>query len=115
MKHGYGMFSIKFERILAHRESYEIYKDKIPNGLIVCHKCDNPCCVNPDHLFLGTHADNTHDAQRKGRIKIAQCPSLTNFLKGCKCDDCKEFKKEYRKNLWIKNKQKRITSINNVK
>lgn len=69
-QNGYGVITNAYQQLLAHRVAYELYKSPIPKGLVVCHKCDTPCCVNPDHLFLGTQKENIHDMMKKGRKRV---------------------------------------------
>lgn len=64
---GYGMFTISKHRDRAHRISFRIHCGPIPDGMLVCHRCDQPLCVNPTHLFLGTISDNAQDKIHKAR------------------------------------------------
>lgn len=66
---GYGVVSIFGRKVIASRAVFELANGTFHCWMCVCHRCDNPPCVNPDHLFLGTHKDNIKDAQFKGRLK----------------------------------------------
>ena len=64
---GYGMFSFRRRSIRAHRFSWQLAHGRSPGKALVCHRCDTPACVRPDHLFLGTPGDNFRDCLAKGR------------------------------------------------
>lgn len=69
---GYGMTTLtigpkQLRHMHVHRLSWEVFRGVIPDGMCVCHHCDNRKCINPDHLFLGTHQDNMRDMKKKGR------------------------------------------------
>ena len=64
---GYGRFWYKDQMRLAHRISYILFVEDVPEDLCILHSCDNRACVNPSHLFLGTQKDNIHDMIKKGR------------------------------------------------
>lgn len=69
---GYGQIGVgpRCQPARAHRVSWELHRGEIPAGAGVLHKCDTPCCVNPDHLFLGDQGDNTADMMRKARAPV---------------------------------------------
>ncbi len=70
IQNGYGQIGILAGKAgYAHRVSYELHNGPIPDGMYVCHSCDNKRCVNPNHLWLGTAKDNAQDARKKGLIK----------------------------------------------
>lgn len=84
---GYGLSAKRIGTVLAHRISYRIHRGVFDLNLCVLHKCDNPPCVNPDHLFLGTDMDNMRDMHSKGR-------NFTPFKKSIWCKKGHEFTEE---------------------
>ena len=76
-KYGYGLLGVNGKSSLAHRIAYELAYGVAPGDAFVCHTCDNPACVNPAHLFLGSHQDNMEDMTKKGRAgqsRKTHCP-----------------------------------------
>ena len=111
---GYGRMRINNKKYSAHRVSYTLHKGEIPNGLYICHTCDNPSCVNPEHLWAGTAQDNCLDKAKKKRHpkqKVTHCPKGHEYTPENTGRDphryCKECKKENAKKKKVQNaKQK---------
>ncbi len=78
---GYGRVKVNYKQVFVHREVWAKQFGAIPAGMCVCHKCDVPNCINPEHLFLGTHKENMEDRARKGRYDNAgeKAPSAKLF------------------------------------
>lgn len=75
---GYGVFHLRKRMVAAHRVAYRLHTGRDPGKLNVCHHCDNPACCKPEHLFLGTQADNVQDCINKGRDHKARVSGSKN-------------------------------------
>ena len=105
LKTGYGVVSIKGKNIRAHRIAYELTKGKIPQGYGVCHTCDNPSCVKPDHLWIGTHKENMEDRNKKGGYLIETSDFIRNLkimTKGGRPKQVNKVLIEKRKEIMVK-------------
>lgn len=102
--YNYGILRFDGKTHTISRLVVELSGKNIPDGYYVCHKCDNPPCCNPEHLFIGSPKDNAVDAQKKGRRKIAEHGKIAMYtVNKCRCKKCKsswnEYKKSYRLRL----------------
>jgi hypothetical protein len=80
---GYGSFAVDGKTVRAHRMAYQLAFGEIPAGMLICHKCDNPPCCNPRHLFAGTSSDNVRDAVQKGRhVRPDRDEDAVNHVRG---------------------------------
>lgn len=93
---GYGKFTVgRLGTVTAHRLAFQLFCGPVPDGMFVLHRCDNPPCCNPTHLFLGTHADNMRDRDTKGRtLRGALLPQTK--LSESQRDD---IRREYRRHV----------------
>jgi len=81
-QHRYGRVPFMTKQMKAHRVSYEMFNGHIPDGLVVRHRCDNPNCVNPHHLEVGTQKENMLDASKRGRLNPKSLENLRPGMKG---------------------------------
>jgi len=91
-RYGYGYLNVAGKNISANRISWMLHNEKTPGKYFVCHKCDNPQCVNPDHLYLGSPQDNSDDMKKRNRsLRGELCPAskLSN-------DDVEQIKKRHK-------------------
>jgi len=96
--YGYGRFSIDSKWYLGHRISYRLYKGEIPDDKYVLHKCHNACCVNPEHLYLGSQKDNVQDAVSQGNFEDRKNGDVSGEINGrskLTKDDVREIRKKY--------------------
>lgn len=97
---GHGRFLFLGKRTLAHRYAYELVNGKIPGGHVLCHRCDVPACVNPEHLFVGTQKDNVWDSIHKGRWPVGDthwCARMPERIKrGVRAGNSKLTEKQVR-------------------
>jgi HNH endonuclease/helix-turn-helix protein len=92
---GYGTIRMVDRKIPAHRVAYELFVGSIPDGLIICHHCDNPPCCNPRHLYPGTHVDNAHDMVMRGRNHVVSLPGSVNPAAKISAEDAASIRRIY--------------------
>lgn len=102
---GYGKFHQTiskgvYKQFCSHRVAYMISKGEIPDGMVVCHKCDEHSCVNPNHLFVGTQADNLKDMDKKSRRVTYDRSGERNPSAKLTAEDVKSIRSKYKPNIY---------------
>jgi hypothetical protein len=93
---GYAHAIIQKKYVVVSRYVLEMTTgEKKDRNTYACHTCDNPSCINPDHLFWGTNKENIVDAQNKNRFPVAQHGTRAKYVSGCRCEDCKKASANY--------------------
>jgi hypothetical protein len=95
---GYGSIQWGDKNTTTSRVVLELVYGKQGNDIYACHTCDNPSCINPEHLFPATNSDNLKDAQQKGRMRTAQHGTRAKYVTGCKCESCLKAEADYARN-----------------
>ena len=108
---GYGKFRLDGKIVLAHRIAYLLEYGKYDENLDVCHTCDTPACVNPNHLFLGTHQDNMRDMLAKGHHPYIGKVNPTSYVRQLTDDEELEIAQLYKSGGWS---QRRIARHYNI-
>lgn len=111
---GYGSMKINQKQIGAHRFSYKLHIGDIPIGLFVCHSCDNPSCVNPTHLWLGTPQENMTDKIKKGRTRSCHMYGETNPKSKLSVRDVEEIRKLYKTGSYTQRKLGKIYKMSHT-
>lgn len=104
-KNGYGHIRVNGEHHSVTRIVYQLQNGVILSNMdVICHACDNPPCINPKHLFVGTQKDNLRDAKTKGRMATAKHGTRSMYVQGCKCRPCKDAESLYARQRKDKNR-----------
>ena len=112
-KAGYGAFSVKGKLLKAHRYSWTLFNGEIPEGVLICHHCDNPSCVRPDHLYAGDSQSNVDDKMRRGRH--VALPGEKNGMWGKRKTHCKNGHELTEENVYMNRGQRHCAVCRHIR